>query len=153
IRSAGRVHRRSRFQLVRSARALPAWRQRNRRQALCRCRAPVSGVGGVRKLLRRPLRARPGRRTGTGCRKMTLVADALGPSASDALSAGAARVRANREQVDRVREAAPADFYAPVAGMFRANPRRRDEPALEVLRTLVRPPDTILDIGAGGGRL
>jgi len=79
--------------------------------------------------------------------------DALRPSASDALRAWAERVRANREQVDRFREASPADFYAPVAGMFRADPRRRDDPSLEALRALVRPSDTVLDIGAGGGRL
>src|SRR5882672_9637939 len=79
--------------------------------------------------------------------------DALRPSSSDALRAWAARVRANREQVDRFREASPADFYAPVAGMFRADPRRRDDPSLEALRALVGDSDTIVDIGAGGGRL
>ncbi len=78
--------------------------------------------------------------------------DALRPTAADALRAWADRVRANREQVDEFREASPADFYAPVAGMFRADPRRGDEPALETLRALVRPTDTVLDIGAGGGR-
>jgi SAM-dependent methyltransferase len=85
---------------------------------------------------------------------MTPVPDALRPSASDALRAWADRVRANREQVDRFREASPADFYAPVAGLFRANPRRPDtnDPTLEALRALVRPADTVLDIGAGGGR-
>ncbi len=83
---------------------------------------------------------------------MTAVPDALKPSASDALRAWADRVRANREQVDRFREASPTDFYAPIAAMFRADPRRRDEPTLEALRALVRPTDTVLDIGAGGGR-
>src|SRR5690242_11556019 len=78
--------------------------------------------------------------------------DVLRPSAEAAQSAWAARVRANREQVDQFREASPADFYAPVAGMFRADPRRRDEPALEILRSLVQPTDVVLDIGAGGGR-
>ena len=84
---------------------------------------------------------------------MTLVSDTLKPSASDALRAWAERVRANREQVDRFREASPADFYAPVAAMFRADPRRRDEPSLEPLRALIHPTDTVLDIGAGGGRV
>src|SRR5437667_9425258 len=79
--------------------------------------------------------------------------DALRPSSSDALRAWAERVRANREQVDRFREASLADFYAPVAGMFRADPRRRDDPSLEALRALVRASDTVVDIGAGGGRL
>jgi SAM-dependent methyltransferase len=78
--------------------------------------------------------------------------DALRPSPEDALHAWAARVRANREQVEKFREASPSDFYAPVAGMFRSDPRRRDEPTLDVLRSLIRPSETVLDIGAGGGR-
>jgi SAM-dependent methyltransferase len=83
---------------------------------------------------------------------MTSMPDALRPSAEAALDAWAARVRANREQVDQFREATPGDFYAPIAGMFRADPRRHDEPALERLRALVQPDDVVLDIGAGGGR-
>jgi SAM-dependent methyltransferase len=78
--------------------------------------------------------------------------DALRPTREAALAAWAARVRANREQVELVREASAADFYAPVAGMFRADPRRTDEPTLETLRSLIEPTDTVLDIGAGGGR-
>jgi hypothetical protein len=80
------------------------------------------------------------------------VTDVLRPSAEEALSAWAARVRANRVQVEQVREAVPTDFYAPIAGMFRADPRRTDEPTLSALRALVEPSDTVLDIGAGGGR-
>ena len=83
---------------------------------------------------------------------MSQMPNVLRPSAAAALGDWAERVRANREQVERFREAAPADFYAPVAGMFRADPRRRDEPALEALRGLLKPTDTVLDIGAGGGR-
>jgi len=78
--------------------------------------------------------------------------DALTPSAEDALRAWAARVRANRDQVEQFKEANPSDFYAPVAGMFRADPRRRDEPTLEALRSLINETDSVLDIGAGGGR-
>ncbi len=81
------------------------------------------------------------------------MSDVLRPSASAALEAWAARVRANRDQVEQYRETTQADFYAPIAGMFRADPRRTDEPALELLRSLVRPDDVLLDIGAGGGRL
>jgi SAM-dependent methyltransferase len=80
------------------------------------------------------------------------VQDALRPSALDALRAWGDRVRANREQVGQFREASPADFYAPIAGLFRADPRRQDEPTLERLRLLVRPSDIVLDVGAGGGR-
>ena len=81
------------------------------------------------------------------------MADALAPAARDALRAWSARVRANREQAERVREGGPpADFYAPVASAFQADPRRTGEPALDALRSLVRPGETWLDIGAGGGR-
>jgi SAM-dependent methyltransferase len=63
------------------------------------------------------------------------------------------RVRANYEQAERVREApARPDFYAPIAANFKADPRRTDEPALDVLRGMVIPGETWLDIGAGGGR-
>ena len=71
----------------------------------------------------------------------------------DAVAAWGDRVRANREQVDRLREVPDgADFYARVTSMFRADPRRKDEPALDLLLALARPQDTWLDIGAGGGR-
>jgi CTP:molybdopterin cytidylyltransferase MocA/SAM-dependent methyltransferase len=65
----------------------------------------------------------------------------------------AARVRANAEQVDRFREVPDgADFYAPVTGLFRADPRRTDEPVLDALLRLVESGETWLDIGAGAGR-
>jgi SAM-dependent methyltransferase len=81
------------------------------------------------------------------------MADALRPSAEQVLEAWAARVRANREQVDQHREAEAArDFYAPVASLFRADPRRSDDPVLDVLASLLSADESILDIGAGGGR-
>ncbi len=65
----------------------------------------------------------------------------------------AARVRENRDQVDRFREVPDGtDFYAPVTSLFRADPRRTDEPALDVLRGHVGHGETWLDIGAGAGR-
>lgn len=68
-------------------------------------------------------------------------------------TAWAARVHANNAQVDRYRETPDgSDFYAPVTSLFRADPTRTDEPALEVLRSLVRDGETWLDIGAGAGR-
>jgi molybdenum cofactor cytidylyltransferase len=64
-----------------------------------------------------------------------------------------ARVRANREQVDLVREVPDGtDFYAPVNSLFRADPTRRDDPLLAVLLDLVLPGETWLDVGAGAGR-
>jgi len=81
------------------------------------------------------------------------MSDVLHPTAADALRAWGDRVSANREQAQRVREGAPpGDFYAAVASDFRADPRRTDEPALDLLRSLVKPGETWLDIGAGGGR-
>ena len=63
------------------------------------------------------------------------------------------RVRANREQVDRLREVPDGtDFYAPVQSMFRADPTRTDDPVLDVLLGLVRSGDRWLDVGAGAGR-
>jgi molybdenum cofactor cytidylyltransferase len=67
--------------------------------------------------------------------------------------AWAARVRANAEQVERFREVPDgSDFYAPVTGLFRADPTRTDEPALDALLANVRAGETWLDIGAGAGR-
>lgn len=67
--------------------------------------------------------------------------------------AWAERVRANREQVDRVREVPDgADFYAPVTGLFRVDPGRSDDPVLDGLLDLALPGETWLDIGAGAGR-
>ena len=68
-------------------------------------------------------------------------------------TAWAARVRANREQVERVREMPDGtDFYAPVTSLFRADPTRTDDPVLDALLDLVRSGDTWLDVGAGAGR-
>jgi SAM-dependent methyltransferase len=62
------------------------------------------------------------------------------------------RVRANRVQVDQIREVPDHDFYAPVSSLFVADPRRTGEEALDALRDLARPNDRWLDIGAGAGR-
>jgi SAM-dependent methyltransferase len=79
--------------------------------------------------------------------------DALRPSLDDVTAAWAARVCADREQVERCREIEdPADFYAPQAHRFAQAPDRRDDPVLAVLLGLARGGETWLDIGAGGGR-
>jgi SAM-dependent methyltransferase len=68
-------------------------------------------------------------------------------------AAWGARVRANREQVERIREVPDGtDFYAPVNSLFRADPTRRDDAVLDELLRLVRSGETWLDVGAGAGR-
>ena len=76
------------------------------------------------------------------------------PGGASALAAvWAARVRANREQAERVREGPDSgDFYAPVAGTFVDDPRRSNDRTLERLLEIARPGETWLDIGAGAGR-
>ena len=82
------------------------------------------------------------------------VSDPLRPDPAAALAAWGDRVRRNREQVERRRKAMPPrdDYYAPIAAMFRADPHREGDATVEALRALVRPDETVLDIGAGGGR-
>lgn len=63
---------------------------------------------------------------------------------------------ANREQAERLRETQLPDFYAPVTAKFVADPRRTDEPALDVsVPRLVATPISGpigLDIPPPGGR-
>jgi SAM-dependent methyltransferase len=77
----------------------------------------------------------------------------LRPSAIEAAEAWRQLVVAEREQVERLpNRPRPEDFYAPVASAFKADPHRADEPLLDVLRSLVQPDETWIDVGAGGGR-
>lgn len=73
-------------------------------------------------------------------------------TAAELESAWAERVRANRDQVDQVREVADRDFYAPVSSLFVADPRRTGEEALDALLSIAEPDERWLDIGAGAGR-
>jgi SAM-dependent methyltransferase len=73
-------------------------------------------------------------------------------TAAELEAAWGERVRANREQVDRVREVPDRDFYAPVSSLFVADPHRTGEEALDALLVLTEPDDRWLDIGAGAGR-
>ncbi len=62
-------------------------------------------------------------------------------------------MRANVEQMERVREAvraSGADFWTGRTAVFR--PGVRESPELAAIEALARPEDTWLDIGAGGGR-
>ncbi|MFO7531381.1 MAG: methyltransferase domain-containing protein [Candidatus Limnocylindrales bacterium] len=79
--------------------------------------------------------------------------DPLRPARSEAAAAWASRVRAERAQVERLREVEdPADFYAPMAQHFGQHPERTDDPSAEAVLALARRDETWLDIGAGGGR-
>jgi CTP:molybdopterin cytidylyltransferase MocA/SAM-dependent methyltransferase len=71
-----------------------------------------------------------------------------------ALVEWARRVRANREQVDRVREVGDGDFYASGTSLFIADPRRSDadDATLAALRSRAWPGQRWLDVGAGAGR-
>ncbi len=73
-------------------------------------------------------------------------------TAAELEAAWADRVRANRAQVDEVREVPDHDFYAPVSSLFVADPRRSGEEALDALLALAEPDERWLDIGAGAGR-
>jgi SAM-dependent methyltransferase len=78
---------------------------------------------------------------------------APGQAAEALMAAWAARVRANREQAERIREAPDdGDFYAPVSALFAADPYRSDDATLDALAEIARPDETWLDIGAGAGR-
>lgn len=76
----------------------------------------------------------------------------LRPSESAAFAEWTRLVAADREQVERLREDRPAssDYYAPIAGGFR--PGGRENLEWSALEALVQAGDTVLDIGAGGGR-
>jgi len=75
-----------------------------------------------------------------------------GSTSASLEAAWADRVRANREQAERLRETQTPDFYAPVSGLFVADPRRTGEPALDELAAMAGHDETWLDIGAGAGR-
>jgi SAM-dependent methyltransferase len=74
------------------------------------------------------------------------------PVPAELEAAWAERVRANRVQTERLREADTPDHYAPVTNLFVADPRRTGEPALDALLAMTRPEATWLDLGAGAGR-
>ncbi|HMO53999.1 MAG TPA: methyltransferase domain-containing protein [Tepidiformaceae bacterium] len=77
----------------------------------------------------------------------------LGINPTTLLAEWAKRVRANRDQAEAFREGAESlDFYARVVARFKADPRRSGEANLDYLRSLVRPGERWLDIGAGAGR-
>ena len=57
-------------------------------------------------------------------------------------------------QSDSMRPEPPeADFWTPYARNFGTDPRREGDELLDFLLTQVTPEDTLIDVGAGGGRL
>ena len=65
-----------------------------------------------------------------------------------------AMVEAEHAQSDRVRQsAAEGDFWTPFAGGFRPDLARPDDPQLAWITSVLSPEWTVLDVGAGGGRL
>jgi len=65
-----------------------------------------------------------------------------------------AMIEAEHGQSDRMRAAdPPQDHWQPYAQQFVADPRRTDDPLMERLAREVRARSTVIDVGAGAGRL
>ena len=62
-------------------------------------------------------------------------------------------VRVEHAQSDRTRGPRPTDHWARDASAFKADPHRKGDPMVEDLRSRLIPGETLLDVGAGGGRL
>ena len=108
-------------------------------------------VGGANPDIDTPDDLRPARGSRSG--PDATYREAMTTATADTLEdAWAERVRANRDQVDQVREVPDRDFYAPVSSLFVADPRRTGEEALDALIDLAEPEDRWLDVGAGAGR-
>ena len=66
------------------------------------------------------------------------------------------RVEAHHEQSEAVMAAAAwsdDDFWQPYARFFRLDPRRQDDPVLDVLLSMIEPECSALDVGGGAGRM
>ncbi len=76
-------------------------------------------------------------------------------TAPDPIQAWKDRVRSHHAQSIRAQEKNPpdADFWRTRAAAFRADPRREPDAALRRVLDMTGPNTTVLDVGAGGGRL
>ena len=73
-----------------------------------------------------------------------------------AIEAWKHRVETHHEQSEAVMAAAAwsdDDFWQPYARFFRLDPRRQDDPVLDLLLSMVEPGSTALDVGGGAGRM
>ena len=70
-----------------------------------------------------------------------------------AIEAWGEMVRVEHAQSDRRRGVRPTDTWNQFAAQFKADPHRTDDRTVEALRSRLVPGETLLDIGAGGGRL
>ena len=70
-----------------------------------------------------------------------------------AIEAWGKMVRVEHEQSDRMRGVRPSDTWTQFAAQFKADPHRTGDAVVEELRSRVMPGETLLDVGAGGGRL
>ena len=65
-----------------------------------------------------------------------------------------AMIQVEHAQSEELRRAAPpSDHWGPYAQQFRADPDRADDPLVDLLLDKVQPQHTVIDAGAGGGRL
>jgi hypothetical protein len=65
-----------------------------------------------------------------------------------------AMIQAEHAQSEKMRVPAPTgDHWQDYAQMFRTDPHRSDDPLLDRLLEEVSPEDTLIDVGAGGGRM
>ena len=60
---------------------------------------------------------------------------------------------AQSEEMRPVETPAPTDHWRPYAEGLRADPRRSGDPLLDSLLQTISPGQTLIDVGAGGGRL
>lgn len=63
-------------------------------------------------------------------------------------------IEAEHAQTDRIRGTpTPEDHWEAYADRFKADPRRSDDPLVDRLLKDIRPHHTVIDVGAGAGRL
>ena len=62
-------------------------------------------------------------------------------------------VRVEHAQSDRMRGVRPTDTWTQFASQFKADPHRTDDRTVDALRSRLLPGESLLDVGAGGGRL